>query len=96
MLARLDRVLDLAVSSICQTSIPIGRKVWSCTSPRATARDSQITTLLRFTLPANRGAPLRPARRAPYRMIAAQIVLYVGLGIIIVMRCGNHWTVAHP
>jgi len=29
-------------------------------------------------------------------MIAASIVLYVGLGIIIAMKVWNHWKAAHP
>jgi hypothetical protein len=32
----------------------------------------------------------------PDRMIAASIVLYVGLGIIIAIKAWNHWKVAHP
>ena len=29
-------------------------------------------------------------------MIAASIVLYIGLGIIIAITVWNHWEVAHP
>ena len=32
----------------------------------------------------------------PDRMIAASIVLYVGLGIIIAATLWNHWKAAHP
>jgi hypothetical protein len=32
----------------------------------------------------------------PDRMLAASIVLYVGLGIIIAVAVWNHWNVAHP
>ena len=32
----------------------------------------------------------------PDRMIAASIVLYVGLGIIIAITMWNHWKVGHP
>ena len=32
----------------------------------------------------------------PDRMIAASIVLYVGLGIIIAITVWNHWKVTHP
>jgi hypothetical protein len=34
--------------------------------------------------------------RHPHRMIAASVVLYVGLGIIIAITVWNHWKVAHP
>ncbi len=33
--------------------------------------------------------------RHPDRMIAASIVLYVGLGIIIAITVWNHWKAAH-
>jgi hypothetical protein len=34
--------------------------------------------------------------RHPDRMIAASVVLYIGLGIIIAITVGNHWKTAHP
>jgi hypothetical protein len=34
--------------------------------------------------------------RHPDRMIAASIVLYVGLGIIIAVTIWTHWTAAQP
>jgi hypothetical protein len=34
--------------------------------------------------------------RHPDRMIAAWIVLYVGLGIIIAVTAWNHWKSGHP
>ena len=34
--------------------------------------------------------------RHPDRMIAASVVLYVGLGIIIAITVWNHWNVAQP
>jgi hypothetical protein len=34
--------------------------------------------------------------RHPDRMIAASVVLYIGLGIIIAITVWNHWKVAHP
>jgi len=37
-----------------------------------------------------------PGSWRPDRMIAASIVLYVGLGIIIAMNVWNHWKAAHP
>jgi hypothetical protein len=32
----------------------------------------------------------------PDRMIAASIVLYIGLGIVIVATLWRHWRAAHP
>jgi hypothetical protein len=32
----------------------------------------------------------------PDRMIAAQVVLYVGLWIILAVTLWNHWKAAHP
>jgi hypothetical protein len=32
----------------------------------------------------------------PDRMLAASVVLYVGLGIIIAITVWKHWKVAHP
>ena len=34
--------------------------------------------------------------RHPDRMIAASIVLYVGLGLIIAITVWSHWKAAHP
>jgi hypothetical protein len=34
--------------------------------------------------------------RHPDRMIAASIVLYIGLGIIIAIAVWNHWKAAQP
>jgi hypothetical protein len=34
--------------------------------------------------------------RHPDRMVAASIVLYIGLGIIIAITVRSHWKAAHP
>ena len=84
ILARLRRVLDLAFLSRRQALLEEGHRILYRVDLDSLPGDAGTHIL--FDLP----------DRHPDRMIAAQIVLYVGLGTVIAAELWNDWQVLHP
>ena len=80
----------------------------ACTLHSPSLDSTSLTRAVRWVLPMLRRALARLARILdlarlfdlpdghPDRMLAAQIVPYVGLGIVIAVTVWNHWKAAQP